>query len=220
MNAFVLGGTGLVGSKLVPLLNSSPLFSSITLYTRKTVNISFEKVKQVLIPDFNTFDQDLSAFQVGFCSMGTTRGDAGSDAKFIEVDHDIPLRIAKLWKQGVSGNTRFILVSAQGSNASSLLLYPRTKGELERDVSALGFDATIILRPGLLVMDQGESRPSPRHFEAFGLGLVKLFGHPSFACIHASKVAKGMLIAASMEASGTRILEHGEIHKLVDSISS
>lgn len=40
------------------------------------------------------------------------------------------------------------------------MAYTQMKGELEDGVKALGFDTTVILRPGLLVGDRQESRPA------------------------------------------------------------
>jgi len=41
-----------------------------------------------------------------------------------------------------------------------MIPYTRMKGELEDSVNALGFDHTIILRPGLIVGGREESRPT------------------------------------------------------------
>jgi len=40
------------------------------------------------------------------------------------------------------------------------MAYPKMKGELEEGVKALGFEHTVILRPGLIVGDRNESRPA------------------------------------------------------------
>lgn len=41
-----------------------------------------------------------------------------------------------------------------------MIPYARMKGELEEAVKGLGFEKTVILRPGLIVGDRGESRPA------------------------------------------------------------
>lgn len=55
------------------------------------------------------------------------------------------------------GNT--VLISSSGANAQSGMAYPQMKGALEDAVKALGFEHTIILRPGLIVGGREESRP-------------------------------------------------------------
>jgi len=41
-----------------------------------------------------------------------------------------------------------------------MIPYSKMKGELEDSVNALGFDHTIIVRPGLIVGGREESRPA------------------------------------------------------------
>lgn len=53
----------------------------------------------------------------------------------------------------------FVLISSSGANAQSNFAYMKMKGELEEKVKELGFKHTVILRPGLIMGDRGESRP-------------------------------------------------------------
>ncbi|CAK9862776.1 unnamed protein product [Sphagnum jensenii] len=80
--------------------------------------------------------------------MGTTRADAGSAENFVKIDHDIPLHVARLFKEAnPSKPTHFCLLTRAGSSATSSFLYPRTKGEKPR--MAEGVFATIckVLNP-------------------------------------------------------------------------
>lgn len=52
-----------------------------------------------------------------------------------------------------------MLISASGANKASNIPYSRMKGEIEEDVKALGFERTVILRPGLITGTREESRP-------------------------------------------------------------
>ncbi|CAK9201067.1 unnamed protein product, partial [Sphagnum jensenii] len=61
--------------------------------------------------------------------MGTTRPDAGSAENFVKIDHDIPLHVARLFKEtNPSKPTHFCLLTSAGSSATSSFLYPKTKG--------------------------------------------------------------------------------------------
>ena len=64
---------------------------------------------------------------------------------FRRVDYDYVFETAKLAKK--NGCKQFHLVSSMGANASSYLLYPKTKGEIEAAVSALEFDFCAHYRP-------------------------------------------------------------------------
>jgi uncharacterized protein YbjT (DUF2867 family) len=52
-----------------------------------------------------------------------------------------------------------VLISSSGANKTSNIPYSRMKGEIEEDVKALGFERTVILRPGLISGTREESRP-------------------------------------------------------------
>jgi uncharacterized protein YbjT (DUF2867 family) len=70
----------------------------------------------------------------------------------------------------------YVLISTQGANANSYFAYPKMKGELEEKVKTLGFETTIILRPGLLVGDRTESRPTEFAFRKIA-GFASLLGN-------------------------------------------
>lgn len=63
------------------------------------------------------------------------------------------LRLAKS-----SGCKYLALVSAAGSSASSIFLYPKTKGQLENDVIDLQFEALRIYRPAMIQVKRAEER--------------------------------------------------------------
>ena len=50
-----------------------------------------------------------------------------------------------------SGAKVYVLISAQAASAMSSLALPKMKGELEDSIMALGFEHTVILRPGLIL---------------------------------------------------------------------
>jgi len=52
----------------------------------------------------------------------------------------------------------YVLISTAGANAHSFMTYPKMKGELEEGIKALGFEHTVILRPGLLVGQREDTR--------------------------------------------------------------
>lgn len=58
-----------------------------------------------------------------------------------------------------AGAKVYVLVSSSGANKNSSIPYSRMKGEIEEDVKALGFERTVILRPGLISGQREESRP-------------------------------------------------------------
>lgn len=58
-----------------------------------------------------------------------------------------------------AGTKVYVLISSANANKASNIAYTRMKGEIEEDVKALGFERTVILRPGLISGTREESRP-------------------------------------------------------------
>lgn len=93
-----------------------------------------------------------------FSALGTTRGAAGSFEAQRKIDYDLNLSLAEAASK--SGVKVYVLVSTHGADAKGLVPYSRMKGELEDAVKKLGFEHTVILRPGLIVGHREESRPA------------------------------------------------------------
>ena len=65
------------------------------------------------------------------------------------MDYDYTLESAKLAKN--NGCKQFHLVSSTGANKDSMLLYPKTKGEIEEACKNLNFDKYAVYRPGYVL---------------------------------------------------------------------
>eukprot|EP01098_Paradermamoeba_levis_P005143 TRINITY_DN2185_c0_g1_i1.p1 TRINITY_DN2185_c0_g1~~TRINITY_DN2185_c0_g1_i1.p1 ORF type:complete len:228 (+),score=58.09 TRINITY_DN2185_c0_g1_i1:61-744(+) len=206
--AAVIGGTGAIGRKLVDELVASPNFHKITTFGRRKVDNfpNSDKIEQVVI-DLDKMEEHkdkLAGHDVGFCCLGTTLADAGSDEAFRKVDFGYVTKFAELSKQ--AGINRFHLVSSTGANSKSWLVYFRTKAEADEKVMSLGFQSTCVYRPGLL--DRGESaRLKEKIFSWFT------------TAISVDIVGKAMRIQAETEGvenvSGSKIFENKEILQTV-----
>ena len=161
MHLLLLGATGLVGSNVLDLALADPRVSTITAPTRRPLPAGPGLSAPVI--DFDNLPQDPSIWAVDavICALGTTLKTAGSRERFRQVDHDYPLEIARLAK--AHGARTFVLNSAKGADVKSLFFYSRVKGETERDILALGFERTVLVRPGLI----DGPRPEPRPMETW-----------------------------------------------------
>jgi uncharacterized protein YbjT (DUF2867 family) len=157
MKLLLLGATGLVGRHVLDLALADPRVTSVTAPTRRPL----PSRPRLLAPtvDFDALPQDPALWTVDavICALGTTLKQAGSRARFHRVDHDYPLDLAKMAK--AHGARIFVLNSAKGADVKSLFFYSRVKGETERDITALGFDSTVLVRPGLIDGIRTEPRP-------------------------------------------------------------
>ncbi|KAL1610584.1 Protein fmp52, mitochondrial [Paraconiothyrium brasiliense] len=157
------GTTGLVGSHILSTLLAHPSVSSVYAYARRAPPNPTASPKLFHIPNAET-DQWPSQFpkepnpRIFFSGLGTTRGAAGSVEAQRKIDVDLNLALARAAKD--VGVECYVLISSGGANSSSMMAYPKMKGELEDKVKELGFKHTVILRPGLIQGAREDSRPA------------------------------------------------------------
>src|SRR5260370_19464302 len=149
MKVLILGATGLVGQSTLVQAVTHPAITQVVAPTRRPLPPSSKLANPVaerlelLLPEVLTWGVDAV-----ICALGTTSGKAGSKEVFRQVDYVLPLAFAKLAHQ--QGAETFALVSAIGADANSSFFYPKTKGEVERDMKLVGFKSLTILRPSII----------------------------------------------------------------------
>ncbi len=208
--AVVLGSTGLVGSEMVRQLLADPSCSEVLTLGRRSSGHSHPKLREEVI-DFECPHAwaNLVHGDVLFSALGTTIKKAGSETAQYRVDHTYQLRVAATAAE--NGVPTYVLVSAMGSDPHSRFFYPRMKGELERDVTALPFRRTCILRPGILAGERSEVRRGER------LMLSVLRFTPAWSAlasvrpIQADVVARAALTLGRGAAAGTHIFGPAEL---------
>lgn len=146
------------GGNIYSVLSSHPSVSSLYAYARKDLPAASAKIHPLVSSDSSTWTSLYpKASSIFFSALGTTRGAAGGVANQRKIDYELNLELAKAAKE--HGATTCVIVSSGGANPTSMLAYPKMKGELEEAVKQLGFDHTVILRPGLIVGQRDDSRP-------------------------------------------------------------
>ena len=97
---------------------------------------------------------ELKDHEVFYSCLGSRVG-RGKDL-FIKVDHQYPIDFATIAKD--VGCKAYFLVSSGGAKANSWNLYLKTKGQVEDDLKEMGLSNLKILRPGLLLSRDNDSR--------------------------------------------------------------
>lgn len=107
-----------------------------------------------------------------FSALATTRAAAGGFENQYKLEHDLNVEMAKAAK--VAGSKVYVLISAASASTGSMFQYTKMKGQIEEDIKAMGFDHTVILRPGLIAGNREESRPTEAIIRkiAGGLGMI------------------------------------------------
>jgi uncharacterized protein YbjT (DUF2867 family) len=207
--AVVFGASGLIGSYLLPILFDDPDYDLVISFARKPSGIVAAKLEEV-ITDFKDLDSLRKQVKgdVVFCCLGTTINIAGSEAAFRRVDFEL----VRWTAVAASENKvpRYIVVSSMGADAGSGNLYYRTKGEMEKAISVLSFEQSVILRPSVLYGPRKDFRIGERIGQAL-MWLFWIFIPAKYKLIHAKTVARKMVLLAKSEYSG--VVESGEIRK-------
>lgn len=200
--AVIIGGTGLVGESLTQLCIESSFFKRVHQISRRLPSIQDKKLTVKLVEDFqllslDDFPQDAEDIY-GFCCLGSTRKQAGSQKAFARVDYHFPVNFSALCR--AKGARHLAVVSSMGASSWSPSFYLRTKGRMEAAIRLQNWQSCSILRPALLLGKRDTNR--------FGEDLAKTlapFIAGRWAAIQAFDVAKAMVILAEKSSPGFNV---------------
>ncbi|SDO24155.1 Uncharacterized conserved protein YbjT, contains NAD(P)-binding and DUF2867 domains [Janthinobacterium sp. OK676] len=203
MKLILMGATGLVGREVLRLALMDARVTAIVAPVRKSLP-GHPKLEAPRV-DFDRLPLDAPWWQADavICTLGTTMKVAGTRQAFWRVDHDYPLAAARLAL--AAGTRTYALNSAAGANVASRFFYNRVKGDLERDLEALGFASLTHVRPGLI----GGEREEARAGEGAALRVLRVLGPvlPRRWRINpAPRIASALLEAALAGTPGVHVV--------------
>lgn len=202
------GASGLVGSEVLKLALADSRITRVVAPSRTPLP-SHSRLENP-VTDFKHLTGGESWWRVDLviCTLGTTIKKAGSQAAFREVDHDLPLLVAKHAK--AQGARSYALNSSIGAAAGSGNFYLRTKGEAERDLESCGFPSLTIVRPSVIGGARQESRPMER-LAVFLLQAVRPLVPRRYRVVPADSIARRLLESALAGIPGRKVIESEEI---------
>lgn len=212
----LLGATGLVGGELLRLLLADRAVGRVVALARRPVTpprgTSPEQLRKLdaRIVELQRLDAAADAFngvEQIYCALGTTIRQAGSQERFRQIDHDVPLAAARLGVQ--LGARHFLLVSALGADPASRIFYNRVKGEVERDIAALGYRSVTVVRPSLLLGERSEFRLGEEMAKR-----IRWLIPGKWSPVHAADVAAALVAEGARDESGMRIIESRDIPRV------
>jgi uncharacterized protein YbjT (DUF2867 family) len=205
--AVIAGATGLVGRELVDLLLHGDDFDQVIVLVRRSLQRNHPKLTEYIV-DFDQLEHvvpdEIWHEASIFCTLGTTMKQAGTRDNFRRVDYDYPLALARIAKRHQA--KQFVIVTAMGADAKSMVFYSRVKGELEVQLQALQLNSLSILRPSLLVGHRQEQRIGEQVANRVAGWLSFIFVGPlqQYKPVSGRTVAMAMERIARSARSGTR----------------
>jgi uncharacterized protein YbjT (DUF2867 family) len=204
----VAGATGLIGSTVVEQLGRRKDVRTVAL-VRRPLEGRGERLVQWLAPADDLL-QGLKPEPVDavICCLGTTIRTAGSRERFRHVDHELVVGLARWAKQ--QGVPVFCVVSAVGADAGSSIFYNRVKGEMERDLKAMGLPALHIFHPSILTGPRKEVRIGER----VGIAITRLLaplmvgGLAPYKPMPHDVLAKALIRASGINGTGGTYTYH------------
>lgn len=209
MRILLLGASGLVGGRVLAALLADPRCGQVLAPSRRPLAVSDGRLHNPVF-DFAQLPSQAAQWQVdaAICALGSTLRQAGSREAFRQVDHDYPLQAAQaLRRQGTRG---FVLNSALGADPDSRFFYNRVKGELERDLRALGFESLTLVRPGLIGGQRQVRRPG-EHLAGQLLGVLGPLLPRRYRINPAERIAAAMVEAALQLRPGVRVIDSAQL---------
>jgi uncharacterized protein YbjT (DUF2867 family) len=208
LNVWLIGGTGLVGREALAALLERDEVGRVVAFVRRGTGVAHPRLDERVVD----FEQLEGAFgqgpvDVAISCLGTTIKQAGTRERFRRVDHDYVLAFARAAR--AAGARRFLAVSSIGANPRSLAFYSRVKGEVERELAAIGFDGLVLARPSLLLGDREDARLGEQLAAPFAKLLPgKLKG------IEGRTVARALVRLALEADDGMRVVESDALQRL------
>ena len=152
------GATGLTGARTLDALLEAPDIARVLAITRRPLGREHSRLANRIV-QFENIETQLKGIscEAALCCLGTTMRRAGSRERFRAVDLEAVLAFARVAK--AAGARRFAVISSVSANPASRNFYLRTKGEMEEELEALGFESLDILQPSMLLGWRAEMRP-------------------------------------------------------------
>lgn len=195
------------GSFILSNLLTLPSVSSVHVLARRQPKAIDSKLQPIIEADSSQWLSKLSSIQptppIFFSALGTTRAQAGGFENQRKIDYDLNLELAKAAK--AAGVKIYVLISVGGMSKTSLFAYSRMKAELEEAVTELGFEHTIILKPGLIIGTREDSRPP----EAVLKGIANLMGAVSGGYLKDWWAQDAEVIGRAAVSAGLKAFEGG-----------
>jgi len=203
-SVLLLGASGLVGGESLQVALRRDSVVRVVAPTRRALP-AHPKLVNPVSPSLESLLPEVAGWATDsvICALGTTLKKAGSKDALRHVDYELPLSFARASQK--TGATAFAVVTSIGASTSSALFYARTKGELERDLQAVGFQSLTILRPMFIDGVRAEFRRGEAAVVALAKALAPIL--PKGLRVNPAQViAEALVNAVVAPQAGVRVI--------------
>lgn len=205
-NILLAGATGLTGEHVLDRLLNEPTVKRVVAPTRRPLAEHSRLDNPIgelaeLLPSLE------GPVDTAFCCLGTTIKQAGSQAAFRAVDHDLAVAFAQRARE--LGARHLLVISAVGADPEASTFYNQVKGELEMTLRQQQWPQLTLARPSLLIGNRSE----PRLAEQLAGPLSRLIPG-KYHGIEACQLARALWRLALEESDGVRVVESDDLRKL------
>lgn len=211
MKAIIAGGTGMVGNLILNHCLESAQINEIISLVRKPTGMKHQKLKEVVIHDFEDYSTHQALFQgidMAFFCIGVYTGQV-EDNLFKKITVDYAIQYANALKEN-SPDATLCFLSGAGADRTekSRTSFARYKGMAENQIQALGLRFHTF-RPGYIYPVTPRKEPNLMYSVSRTLyPLIKLFGKNM--SIQSTELATAMF-NVGMNGADKEILENRDI---------
>lgn len=200
------GASGLTGEHLLDRLLNEPTVARVLAPSRRALaeHPNLDNPQGELL---DLLAQLNGPIDTAFCCLGSTLKQAGSQAAFRAIDHDLVLAFARRARE--LGARHLLVISALGADPASAVFYNRVKGEMEQALRAMDWPQLTIVRPSLLLGARQEFRLGERLAAPFMRWLPG-----KYRGIKATVLARALWRLALEENGGLRVIESSQLRRL------
>lgn len=153
MKVIITGATGMIGKGVLLECLDDQRIESILLITRNPVVVAHNKIKEVVLKDFNnpeSISSDLSGYDAVFFCLGVSAGGMNEES-YRKITYDYTINFAKAYLSKNPGG-QFIYVSGTGTDSTEKgrMMWARVKGKTENELLKMPFKKAYMFRPGVI----------------------------------------------------------------------
>ena len=212
----LFGGTGLIGSNILDILEEDRDYSLIRVITRRPVKFTNQKFSNIVI-NFNNYKSikdSIKGCEAVFVSIGTTQSKVKWDLKeYKKIDYKIPIDIAKACIE--NNINKYLIVSSAGANINAKGFYLSLKGEIEKEIINIGIKNTFIFRPSLLIGKRSEYRFGEKIAQVI-MPMISFLFPDNYKPIKSFDVAKSMIKESKKTINSSKFYHFSDIMNVLN----